>query len=61
MIVVKCRPCGSRDELPLVEVVTSAVVTDSSAAGNVQPTAKDLENKKSFLEDNSQFPRKIKI
>jgi hypothetical protein len=33
--------------------------TDS--AGNVQPTAKDLENKKSFLEDNSQFPRKIKI
>jgi len=34
-------------------------VTD--AKGDVQPTAKDLENKKSFLEDNSQFPRKIKI
>jgi DMSO/TMAO reductase YedYZ molybdopterin-dependent catalytic subunit len=33
----------------------------TDAAGNVQPTAKDLENKKSFLEDNSQFPRKIKI
>jgi DMSO/TMAO reductase YedYZ molybdopterin-dependent catalytic subunit len=34
-------------------------VTDS--AGHVQPTAKDLENKKSFLEDNSQTPRKITI
>ena len=34
-------------------------VTD--AAGHVQPTAKDLENKKSFLEDNSQTPRKITI
>jgi len=34
-------------------------VTD--AKGDVQPTAKDLENKKSFLEDNSQFPRKLKI
>jgi len=34
-------------------------VTD--AAGHVQPTAKDLENKKSFLEENSQVPRKVKI
>ena len=34
-------------------------VTDSS--GKVQPTEKDLENKKSFLEDNSQHPRKIMI
>jgi len=34
-------------------------VTD--AAGRVQPTAKDLENKKSFLEENSQVPRKITI
>jgi DMSO/TMAO reductase YedYZ molybdopterin-dependent catalytic subunit len=34
-------------------------VTD--AAGHVQPTAKDLENKKSFLEENSQVERKIKI
>ena len=34
-------------------------VTD--AKGNVQPTLKELENKKSFLEDNSQFPRKFKI
>jgi DMSO/TMAO reductase YedYZ molybdopterin-dependent catalytic subunit len=34
-------------------------VTD--AAGHVQPTAKDLENKKSFLEENSQVPRKLTI
>lgn len=34
-------------------------VTD--ATGRVQPTEKDLENKKSFLEDNSQHPRKVMI
>jgi len=34
-------------------------VTD--VAGNVQPTEKDLETKKTFLEDNSQFPRKLTI
>jgi hypothetical protein len=34
-------------------------VTD--ATGSVQPTEKDLENKKSFLEDNSQHPRKVMI
>ena len=34
-------------------------VTD--AAGRVQPTAKELENKKSFLEENSQVVRKITI
>src|SRR5262245_16375012 len=34
-------------------------VTD--ATGKVQPTEKDLENKKSFLEDNSQQPRKVLI
>ena len=34
-------------------------VTD--ATGLVQPTEKDLENKKSFLEDNSQHPRKLTI
>jgi DMSO/TMAO reductase YedYZ molybdopterin-dependent catalytic subunit len=33
----------------------------TDADGTVQPTAKDLENKKSFLEDNSQFVRKVKI
>jgi DMSO/TMAO reductase YedYZ molybdopterin-dependent catalytic subunit len=31
------------------------------ATGKVQPTAQELENKKSFLEDNSQTVRKIKI
>ncbi|HLH29587.1 MAG TPA: sulfite oxidase [Terriglobia bacterium] len=34
-------------------------VTDTT--GKVQPTEKDLENKKSFLEDNSQQPRKFTI
>ena len=34
-------------------------VTD--ATGRVQPTEKDLENKKTFLEDNSQFPRKVMV
>ena len=34
-------------------------VTDAS--GRVQPTLEDLESKKTFLEDNSQYPRKIVI
>jgi DMSO/TMAO reductase YedYZ molybdopterin-dependent catalytic subunit len=34
-------------------------VTD--VTGKVQPTEKDLENKKTFLEDNSQHPRKLII
>jgi DMSO/TMAO reductase YedYZ molybdopterin-dependent catalytic subunit len=34
-------------------------VTD--ATGKVQPTEKELENKKTFLEDNSQHPRKIVV
>jgi len=34
-------------------------VTDE--AGNVQPTADELKRKKTFLEDNGQFPRKITI
>ena len=34
-------------------------VTD--ATGKVQPTEKELENKKTFLEDNSQHPRKLTI
>jgi DMSO/TMAO reductase YedYZ molybdopterin-dependent catalytic subunit len=29
--------------------------------GKIQPTEKELENKKSFLEDNSQFPRTLTI
>ncbi len=34
-------------------------VTDAN--GNVQPTTEDLESKKSFLEDNSQHPRKVRV
>jgi DMSO/TMAO reductase YedYZ molybdopterin-dependent catalytic subunit len=34
-------------------------VTDAN--GQVQPTAQDLANKKTFLEDNSQHPRKVMI
>ena len=34
-------------------------VTD--VPGKVQPTAEDLENKKTFLEDNSQHPRTLTI
>ena len=34
-------------------------VTDT--AGHVQPTEKDLENKKSFLEHNAQAPRKMMV
>ncbi len=34
-------------------------VTD--VKGEVQPTEQELETKKSFLEDNSQFPRKLTI
>ena len=34
-------------------------VTD--VTGKVQPTAEELSNKKTFLEDNSQFPRKVMI
>ena len=29
--------------------------------GDVQPSAADLKRKKTFLEDNGQFPRKVKI
>lgn len=34
-------------------------VTDVN--GKAQPTAEELEGKKTFLEDNSQFPRKVMI
>jgi len=34
-------------------------VTDTN--GGVQPTAADLATKKTFLEDNGQFPRKLTI
>jgi hypothetical protein len=34
-------------------------VTD--AEGRVQPTLEELKRKKTFLEDNSQFPRKVMV
>jgi hypothetical protein len=34
-------------------------VTD--VTGKIQPTAEDLATKKTFLEDNSQYPRKVMI
>ena len=34
-------------------------VTDIT--GKIQPTAEELANKKTFLEDNSQFPRRVMI
>lgn len=33
----------------------------TDAKGDVQPTADDLARKKTFLEDNGQFPRKVMI
>ncbi len=33
----------------------------TDANGDVQPTRDDLENKKTFLEDNSQHPRTVRI
>lgn len=33
----------------------------TDANGIVQPTAADLKQKKTFLEDNAQFPRKVRI
>ena len=41
------------------EHIVVSRVTDAN--GLVQPTEKDLENKKTFLEDNSQHPRKIMV
>jgi DMSO/TMAO reductase YedYZ molybdopterin-dependent catalytic subunit len=41
------------------EHIVVSRVTDVN--GLVQPTEKDLENKKTFLEDNSQHPRKIMV
>ena len=33
----------------------------TDANGVVQPTVEELARKKTFLEDNSQFPRKVRI
>ena len=41
--------------------VHTLVSRATDAEGYVQPTADELKRKKTFLEDNSQFPRKITI
>jgi DMSO/TMAO reductase YedYZ molybdopterin-dependent catalytic subunit len=41
--------------------VHTLVSRATDADGYVQPTADELKRKKTFLEDNSQFPRKITI
>lgn len=46
------------DATPGPHTIVSRV---ADTEGNVQPTAEELKRKKTFLEDNSQFPRKIKI
>ena len=33
----------------------------TDAEGNVQPAAAELKRKKTFLEDNAQFPRQVMI
>ena len=33
----------------------------TDANGGVQPSAAELTRKKTFLEDNAQFPRKVRI
>jgi DMSO/TMAO reductase YedYZ molybdopterin-dependent catalytic subunit len=46
------------DGTPGEHTVVSRVI---DITGKVQPTAQELENKKSFLEDNSQTPRKVRL
>src|SRR6266540_6753258 len=46
------------DATPGEHTVVSRVI---DMTGKVQPTAQELENKKAFLEDNSQTPRKVMI
>ena len=46
------------DATPGEHTVVSRVI---DVTGKIQPTAQELENKKSFLEDNSQTPRKVVI
>ena len=63
-------PCDA-DARSAVDSLTPAVPLDrrgfivtalgAGFALAVQPTAADLANKKTFLEDNGQFPRKLTI
>ena len=41
--------------------VHTIVSRATDADGIVQPEATELESKKTFLEDNSQFPRRVQI
>jgi DMSO/TMAO reductase YedYZ molybdopterin-dependent catalytic subunit len=54
----KLFTCAWNGATPGEHTVVSRV-TDVN--GKVQPTAEELETKKTFLEDNSQFPRKVMI
>ena len=47
-----------KDATPGEHALVSRVI---DANGTVQPTLEELENKKTFLEDNSQYQRKITI
>jgi hypothetical protein len=48
-----------RGTAPRLASTLESRVTD--ATGRVQPTEAELESKKTFLEDNSQHPRKVMI
>ena len=53
-----CSPTRGRGATPGEHTLVSRV---TDVTGQVQPTAEELENKKTFLEDNSQHPRKVMI
>jgi len=46
------------DATPGEHIVVSRV---TDATGKIQPTEEELVNKKTFLEDNSQYPRTVMI
>ena len=53
-----CSPTSGTARRPGEHTVVSRVI---DVNGNIQPTSEELEAKKTFLEDNSQFPRVITI
>ena len=62
------RCCCSNSAMPpgrraVIDVGTNSVklLIAEISNGEVQPTAEEIESKKTFLEDNSQHPRKIAI
>jgi hypothetical protein len=54
----KLFTCPWPDAAPGEHTLVSRV---TDANGEVQPTTADLKNKRTFLEDNAQFPRKVKV